>query len=321
MLSNKFDFQSEVGAYALSNRLKRLSDYLIADTNRIYKSNSVEFDQGLHNTLHLLSVKGELSIKQISEYLKVTHPAIVQVVNKLINKKFAVSFDFPSDKRVTIVKLTKKGKEVYESFQSIADKINLCYKEIINEVDSKFLITIGLIEDKVKFKSVYERVIELMKKDQIKNVKIVKYSSEYQQKFKELNLEWLNKYFEVEAEDEKALNNPESYYIKNGGEIFFAILNENICGTCAVKKIDSKTYELSKMAVPEIYQGKQVGKKLALTAIGYAYERGAAKIVLETSPKLINAINLYKKLGFEIVNEDNLSNYKRALFKMELKLK
>lgn len=321
MLTDKIDFQSEAGIYALSNRLKRLSDHLNADTNRIYKSNSVEFDQGLHNTLHLLSVKDELSVKQISEFLKVTHPATVQVVNKLIKKKFAVSYDSLSDKRVTIVKLTKKGKEAYNSCQSIADKINLCYKEIINEVDPKFLISISLIEDKVKFKSLYERVIELMKKDQIKKVKIVKYSSEYKQKFKELNLEWLNKYFEVEDEDEKALNDPESYYIKNSGEIFFALLDEIICGTCAVKKIDSKTYELSKMTVPELYQGKQVGKKLALTAIGYAYERGAEKIVLETSPKLINAINLYKKLGFEIVNENNLSNYKRALFKMELNLK
>lgn len=321
MLSDKLDFQSEADSYALSNRLKRLSNSLIADTNRIYKSNSVEFDQGLHNTLHLLSVKSEFSVKQISEYLKVTHPATVQVVNKLIKKKFAVSYDSPSDKRVTIVKLTKKGKEAYNSFKSIADKINLCYKEIINEVDPKFLITISLIEDKVKFKSLYERVIELMKKDQINKVKIVKYSSEYQQKFKELNLEWLNKYFEVEDEDKKALNDPESYYIKNDGEIFFALLDEIICGTCAVKKIDSKTYELSKMAVPELYQGKQVGKKLALTAIGYAYEKGAEKIILETSPKLTAAINLYKKLGFEIVNEDNLSNYKRALFKMELKLK
>jgi ribosomal protein S18 acetylase RimI-like enzyme len=98
-------------------------------------------------------------------------------------------------------------------------------------------------------------------------------------------------------------------------------MDNNVAGTCAVKKINRKLFELSKMAVSELYQGKQIGKKLALTAIGFAYEKGAHKINLETSPKLKAAINLYKKLGFEILPEMYPTNYKRTLFEMELKLR
>jgi len=75
------------------------------------------------------------------------------------------------------------------------------------------------------------------------------------------------------------------------------------------------------MAVSEEFQGMQIGKKLALTAIGYAYEKGANRIVLETSPKLKAAINLYENLGFQLIEKTAPSKYKRTLFKMELKLK
>jgi ribosomal protein S18 acetylase RimI-like enzyme len=182
-------------------------------------------------------------------------------------------------------------------------------------------VTLDLIEEKIKSKSLLERYDEKLKSEQIKEIKIVGFTVDKKSKFKELNIEWLEKYFEVEEEDKKALDNPEQYYLKNGGEIFFAILNDEICGTCAIKRISKKIYELSKMAVSENFQGKQIGKKLALTAIGFAYEKGANKIVLETNPKLTAAINLYKKLGFEILADSEITNYKRALFKMELNLK
>ena len=41
--------------------------------------------------------------------------------------------------------------------------------------------------------------------------------------FAVLNKAWLNKYFEVEALDEKMLGNPKLHYIDKGGFIFFAI--------------------------------------------------------------------------------------------------
>ena len=74
------------------------------------------------------------------------------------------------------------------------------------------------------------------------------------------------------------------------------------------------------MGVTEKVQGKQIGKKLALTAIGYAVDKGVVKLKLYTSVKLVAAINLYKNLGFkEKVKKDD-HRYKRALIYMELDL-
>ncbi len=321
MLTNNNNIPSEIDEFGIAKRLKRLSNNLFADSKKIFSSVSTNFEQNTYTVLSILNLQDSLSIKEISSYLKVTHPATVQIVNKLIKGKFVEKFDLPSDKRVTIVKLTVKGKKAYDSLRTVAEKIDLSYKEIIDEIEPKFLTMLSLIEEKIKSKSIFERVSEKVKEEQITDIKIIRYHNEYKEIFKELNLEWLNKYFEVEDEDRKALNDPETYYIKNGGEIFFAMLDNKISGTCAIKKISNRIFELSKMAVPEIHQGKQIGKKLALTAIGFAYEKGAEKMILETSPKLTAAISLYKKLGFEILADLSPTNYKRTLFKMELKLK
>lgn len=316
--NNLADNFSEIN---LAERLKKLSELCLSDSKRIFRKSLANYEQRSYSILLMLSKEGPQSIKKISFILNVTHPAIVQIVNKLIKRKLVEKYDSPEDKRITLIKITSIGKNVLDQLRSTADKINQSYIDLINEVDPKFLITLSLLEEKIKSKSILSRFNEKLKNEQIKSVKIIKYNSEHKNKFKELNLEWLEKYFEVEEEDIKALNNPEEYYIKKGGEIFFALLDNDICGTCAVKKLSADIFELSKMAVTENYQGKQIGKKLALTAIGYAYEKGAKKIVLETSPKLVSAINLYKKLGFEILNEMNGTNYKRTLFKMELELK
>ena len=68
-------------------------------------------------------------------------------------------------------------------------------------------------------------------------------------------------------------------------------------------------------------QGRQIGKKIALTAIGYAVEKGASKLRLYTSSKLTAAQNLYRVLGFTEVKGKPNDRYKRKLILMELDLK
>jgi ribosomal protein S18 acetylase RimI-like enzyme len=77
-------------------------------------------------------------------------------------------------------------------------------------------------------------------------------------------------------------------------------------------------YEFTKMAVNENYQGKQIGKKLALAAIEEAKARKADKIILYSNTKLTTAIQLYFKLGFVEVPVDG--PYKRSNIKMEMDL-
>jgi serine phosphatase RsbU (regulator of sigma subunit)/ribosomal protein S18 acetylase RimI-like enzyme len=152
---------------------------------------------------------------------------------------------------------------------------------------------------------------------------IIDYTPDLRSHFRELNLEWLNKFFKVEKEDELILNNPEEFIINKGGFILFAKFGNVICGTVAANKLGGDVFEITKMAVTENYQGKGIGRILAEETIERIKILGAKNIILETSRELETAYALYLKLGFKEINYDseNKTHYERPTIKMELVLK
>lgn len=151
--------------------------------------------------------------------------------------------------------------------------------------------------------------------------KIIDYSLEYADEFKQINYAWIKKYFKIEQPDIVALENHQEKILDKGGHILFAIHENQLAGTCALIKFSDELYELAKMGVKENYQGLQIGKKLGLAIIEKARVLGAEKIFLESNRSLTPALNLYKRLGFvEVSVNDDKSDYERADIRMELTL-
>ncbi|MFK7809691.1 MAG: GNAT family N-acetyltransferase [Saprospiraceae bacterium] len=150
-------------------------------------------------------------------------------------------------------------------------------------------------------------------------VKIVAYETIYADAFREINEEWINKYFKMEETDRKALYSPEEYILKNGGAILIALENEEPVGVCALMKMEDSKYdfELAKMGVRPDNQGKGIGKRLGKAILDAAKSRGANSICLETNTVLKAAIVLYQKLGFTKVI-GNPTPYERCNYQMEL---
>lgn len=147
-------------------------------------------------------------------------------------------------------------------------------------------------------------------------VTIIPFSTDLKEEIKTLNLEWLKKYFKVEAKDEKMLSDPQGEIIDKGGMIFYCKYKNKIVGTVSLLKIDDTTSELSKMAVTNDVQGLGIGQKLLEHCLIIANQKGIKKLVLYSNRKLLPAIYLYKKFGFlEVTLEDSL--YERADIKME----
>jgi N-acetylglutamate synthase-like GNAT family acetyltransferase len=149
-----------------------------------------------------------------------------------------------------------------------------------------------------------------------KSVQIIPFSPELKEDIKTLNFEWLNKYFRVEPKDERILSNPQGEIIDKGGMIFYAQHNDKIVGTASLIKIDEFTFELSKMAVTDGVQGLGIGNKLMEYCLTVAKETGIKKVILYSNRKLLPAIYLYKKYGFQEVELEG-GTYERADIKME----
>lgn len=150
-------------------------------------------------------------------------------------------------------------------------------------------------------------------------IEIIDFKEEYQEYFKTLNLEWIKKYFTVEPADEYVLSDPKTAVLDKGGFIFFAKSGSEIAGTCALLKVDDKTFELAKMAVSEKFQGLGIGRMLMDKAIQKAKELKLEKLELYSNHKLDRVLNIYYTYGFKVAPLDHHAT-KRADIKMEISL-
>jgi GNAT superfamily N-acetyltransferase len=149
------------------------------------------------------------------------------------------------------------------------------------------------------------------------SIKIVSFNKDYAPAFKSLNIEWLETFFYVEPYDLEILSNPITYVINPGGQIFFALDNDQVVGTVALFKADDNLFELTKMAVLPTERGKNIGQMLLQHCLDFA-KNNKVGLFLYSHTKLANAIYIYKKYGFVQVplNPDN--PYQRSDIKMVL---
>ena len=161
-----------------------------------------------------------------------------------------------------------------------------------------------------------------MDKDAIESSIIIDlFKEEYKLDFKALNLQWIKKYFRVEEEDRKILENPKSYVIDRGGQIFFAINDGKAIGTAAMVLVEERIFELSKMAVDPKYQGLGIGRRIIDECIKFAKNHKAQEIFLITNDKLLPALELYRSSGFELDENYDDNRYERGNTKMKLSLR
>lgn len=137
------------------------------------------------------------------------------------------------------------------------------------------------------------------------------------QAFKEINYEWIEKYFKVEKGDLASLEDPEKYFLTTGGAVLLARRGEEYLGTSALKPMGNDAYELCKMGVSETARGLGIGRIIGEAAIQKAKKMGAKRVYLETNSSLTPALTLYTKLGFVRI-ENFMSPYERADVAMEI---
>jgi N-acetylglutamate synthase-like GNAT family acetyltransferase len=153
----------------------------------------------------------------------------------------------------------------------------------------------------------------------MENIEILEYSDQYKEYFKQLNYEWIQKFFVVEPSDEYVLSHPDESIISKGGYIFFAKSHKLIVGTFALVKVDEQTYEIAKMAVTEAFQNRGIGKMLLNVAIQKAKALDSSRIILYSNTNLATAVNMYFKYGFRVIPKNDFHN-NRANIKMEMNL-
>lgn len=314
------DSFKQLGEVALGSRLKRLSDYLMKETQLVYNTFNIDFDPYLFPTFKIISLKKGVTNTEITESLKVTQPATTQAINKLILKQLIVLKSDKTDKRKKKIHLSKKGKELAKNTALLWKCVDDVMKDTTAQQSNSLVEHLNTIETTFEHKSFSKLIIEKIKMETKKALKIVNFSPEYAKDFYDLNIEWLEAYFYVEDFDREVLSNPETYIINKGGHIFFALLHDEVVGTVALMPKDD-TFELTKMAVSPKHRGYKIGQQVMQHCIDFSRDvLELDNLILYSSRTLENAIYIYRKYGFkEIVVEDDCP-YERCNIKMKLNL-
>jgi GNAT superfamily N-acetyltransferase len=150
-------------------------------------------------------------------------------------------------------------------------------------------------------------------------IKIIPYSNEHHEAFRQLNLEWLDHYNLTESHDLMILDDPQGTILDRGGFIWMAEADGQLVGSAGLIKEHDGEYELAKMAVTAAYRGKGISKLLIEKCLEKAKEIGAVKLSLFSNHQLQTALSLYQKYGFNHV-EVHDSPFETADVKMELVL-
>ncbi len=92
---------------------------------------------------------------------------------------------------------------------------------------------------------------------------------------------------------------------ENGGEFFGMRKDKKLIGICGLNPINKTEAELCKFHIDSAYQSQGLGQKLYESMERYAFIKGYTKISLHVSKSQIKACNLYQKLGFIRIKEED----------------
>ncbi len=315
------DLIKELGPLALGSRLRRLSERLMRDVTRVYDAQQVEFEPRWFAVTYLLNQEGTMNVTAIARALGLTHPAINQIADAMVKQGLLVGNKGKSDERQRMLSLTPKAKTIVKRLTPVWEEIEAANRELLRSTGKDLLTMVSRIEKELDRTDMYQRVMARLQTRRLAAVEVVQYSPAMKKHFRDINMEWLKKYFDVEPPDELILSDPVGKIIKKGGQILFAKIDGEVVGTCALLKRPEQQFELTKMGVLAKAQGQQIGRRLLLEALEYARTRRARAIVLHTSPKLTAAVNLYRSAGFvEIPFDQSEREHHRPSIKMRLDL-
>lgn len=107
------------------------------------------------HTIEAIGMYEERTMSEVAQSLKITVGTLTTAINKLIKKEYVERKRIEEDRRVVLIRLTKKGKLAYRLHQKFhKDMVNTAIGEL-NEKEEDILIH-SLVELNTFFKEKYE---------------------------------------------------------------------------------------------------------------------------------------------------------------------
>lgn len=110
------DYLTQIGLAGLNSRLKRLSDELLYSTRDYYKEVGLDIEPNWHLIFLLLERHAQMTITEISNELRMSHPACIKIIKKMKKKGYISTKTDSRDSRRQLLELTEKSMKALPTF-------------------------------------------------------------------------------------------------------------------------------------------------------------------------------------------------------------
>ena len=283
---------------ALGSRFKALSESMYGIANAAYRAVGVQLDAHGFPVLRYLQVRGPAGVSEIASAIGQTHSAVSQSAAKLQRSGWLTRKSDRGDGRRSVLDLSVEGEKRLGSMGPIWCAIRRGARSMVERSGGAFLDALGSIENDCANGRVLQEILREHARLTAAKPSVRPFHKTLREHFFRINGEWLQRYFELEEIDRRVLLEPETHVIKPGGEVFFALVDDEVIGTCALLKETDGVYEISKMGVETGWRGIGAGRMLLDAAIAEFRKRRGTQLFLESNKKLGPALKLYESAGF-----------------------
>lgn len=288
------DVLAQMGPSFLGSRLKRLGERMQAGAATVLAEAGLPLQPGQMAILAALRT-GPMSVGQLADACGTSQPGITRTIGQL--RKLGIVTDSQhKDQRSRSVALSAAGRDAVDIIaREVWPRVGMAAQQILATLEGDFLQQVARIEAALAEASIAERAATLAPGQ----LSLREFDDGLAHHFHDINAEWIEAMFRLEATDREVLENPRSRIVDPGGCILFVEApGLGIVGTCALQKTGPGAFELTKMGVRETARGLKAGEFLLEAIIARAQALEATKLYLLTNHVCEAAIHLYEKLGF-----------------------
>jgi DNA-binding MarR family transcriptional regulator/GNAT superfamily N-acetyltransferase len=288
------DVIRDQGIGFLGSRLKRLGERMQAGAARVTADAGLPV-QPAHMAF-LAALEGEaLTVGQLVQAIGISQPGVTRAVGQLVELG-VVRSEQGEDQRQRTISLTPAGEAVLARAKlQVWPQVEDAVRMLLSEEAEGFMAQIARLETALAATP----IDVLAARSTTPVLTIREYSDDLAPHFGEINAEWIETMFEMEAADREVLDDPRGQIVDAGGAILFVEARGlGIVGTGALRRSADGGLELTKMGVRASARGLKAGEFLLAALIERGKAMGAEPFYLLTNARCSAAIHLYEKLGF-----------------------
>lgn len=153
------DFYQSTGYLILGSRMRRLSESMLAEINKVYQEAEVDFDASWFPLFYSLDQR-DMSIRELADQIQISHSAVSQMVSNLKKKNLISSTANKEDARRQVITFTTEGHALLKKVKPIWISITQVLEDMAREKKeiNQLLLALTELENDFGEKRLSERI-------------------------------------------------------------------------------------------------------------------------------------------------------------------